>query len=164
MPWLFVPPGARLNIKIPYYRYKNSHYKDKTVSRPSYFHNENPTPGKVVLYWDGPLVISRNSPDYVGETCPRLPWGRICITCAPYQYKDRLSKYDSHVKDKTVARRSYLWHWDPYAGKTCLYWDGPLPSPFTIENGRYRYIFVFNWQKTGHKGSTICDMKNWFAS
>ena len=34
---------------------------------------------------------------------------------------------DSHVKDKKVARPSYLWHGDPYTGKTTsLYWDSPL--------------------------------------
>ena len=34
---------------------------------------------------------------------------------------------DSHVKDKTVVRPSYLWHGDPYTGKeTTLYGDGPL--------------------------------------
>ena len=33
---------------------------------------------------------------------------------------------DSHVKDKTVMRPSYLSHGDPYTGKTTyLYWDGP---------------------------------------
>ena len=33
----------------------------------------------------------------------------------PPQYKDRLSGYgDSDVKDKTVSRRSYLSHGDPY--------------------------------------------------
>ena len=36
---------------------------------------------------------------------------------------------DSHVKDKTVARLSYLWHGDPYASKkTRLYWDSPFLS------------------------------------
>ena len=40
---------------------------------------------------------------------------------------------DSHVKDKTVARPSYLLHGDPYAGKTTsLYWDGPLVFETTI--------------------------------
>ena len=34
---------------------------------------------------------------------------------------------DSYVKDKTVARPSYLKHGDPYTGETTsLYWDGPL--------------------------------------
>ena len=41
------------------------------------------------------------------------------------QYRDRLSRYgDSRVKDKTVARPSYLQHGDSYPGKTTsLYWD-----------------------------------------
>ena len=33
---------------------------------------------------------------------------------------------DSHVKDRTVTRPSYLWHGDPYTDKTSLYWDSPL--------------------------------------
>ena len=46
-------------------------------------------------------------------------------TRAPSQYKDRLV-WDSHVKNKTVARPSYLKHADPYTGKTTsLYWEGP---------------------------------------
>ena len=33
---------------------------------------------------------------------------------------------DSHVKDKTVVRPSYLLHGDTFTGKTTsLYWDGP---------------------------------------
>ena len=43
------------------------------------------------------------------------------------QYKDRLYKYGSHIKDKTVAKPTYLYNGDPYTGKTAsLYWDGPL--------------------------------------
>ena len=46
---------------------------------------------------------------------------------------DRLSHvWGSHVKDKTVARPSYLWHGDPCIGKSAsLYWDAPwlLVSP-----------------------------------
>ena len=53
----------------------------------------------------------------------------IYSTWALSQYKDHLSlpRYgDSHVKDKTVARLSYLSHGDPYNGKTTsLYWDAP---------------------------------------
>ena len=41
-------PGARLNIKMSY-QYRNSHYKDKTVSWPSYLSNGNPIPGKNVF-------------------------------------------------------------------------------------------------------------------
>ena len=46
-------PVVRLNIKTVSYQYCNSHYKDKTVPRPSYLYNGNPIPGKTVLYWDG---------------------------------------------------------------------------------------------------------------
>ena len=38
-----------------------------------------------------------------------------------------------HVKSKTVARPSYLWHRDSYTGKsTYLYWDEPLPGVSVI--------------------------------
>ena len=39
-------------------------------------------------------------------------------TGALFQYKDRLFRYaDSHYKDKTVVRQSYLYSDNPYAGK-----------------------------------------------
>ena len=34
--------GGRLDIKMLSYQYRNSHYKDKIVSWPSYLYNENP--------------------------------------------------------------------------------------------------------------------------
>ena len=38
---------------------------------------------------------------------------------AQFQYKDRLSRYrDSHYKDKTVSRPSYLYNGNSYTGKT----------------------------------------------
>ena len=45
------------------------------------------------------------------------------------QYKDRLSMYeDSHYKDKTVMRPSYLYDGNSYTGKTTsLYWDRQAP-------------------------------------
>ena len=46
--WLW-RPGACLNIKMSSWQYGNSHYKDKTVSRPSYLYNGNPIPGKTVF-------------------------------------------------------------------------------------------------------------------
>ena len=48
-----VQPVDRLNIKTWSYQYRNNHYEDKTVSRPSYLHNGNPISGKAILYWDG---------------------------------------------------------------------------------------------------------------
>ena len=49
-------------------------------------------------------------------------------TWVPYPYKHRLSQaWDFRVKDKTVARPSYLWYGDLNTGKTTsLYWDDPL--------------------------------------
>ena len=44
-------PGGRLNIKMPSYQYRDSHYKDKTVSRPSYLYNRN------ILTWKDGLHI-----------------------------------------------------------------------------------------------------------
>ena len=34
--------GARFDIKMSSYQDRNSHYKDKTASRPAYLSNENP--------------------------------------------------------------------------------------------------------------------------
>ena len=46
--------GTRLSIKMSSYQYINSHYRDNTVSRPSYLYNGNlHTWGKQSLYWDG---------------------------------------------------------------------------------------------------------------
>ena len=55
------------------------------------------------------------------------------LNLGPSQFKDRLSRYaDFNDKDKTVVRPSYLYHRDPYTGKTaylyCLYTVLP-PSP-----------------------------------
>ena len=47
--------GGRLSIKMPSYRYRASHYKDKTAWRPSNLY-ENPfTQERPSLHWDGPL-------------------------------------------------------------------------------------------------------------
>ena len=51
-------PGARLNIKIPSYQYRDPHVKEKTVSRPSYLQHGNPhTWERRSLYWDGALNV-----------------------------------------------------------------------------------------------------------
>ena len=44
------PPGGHLNIKTPSYQHRNSHYKDKTVSLPSYLYNGNTHIWKDHLY------------------------------------------------------------------------------------------------------------------
>ena len=48
--------GGRLNIRMSFYKYRDSHVKDKTVSRPSYLKRGNPhTWERRSLYWDGAL-------------------------------------------------------------------------------------------------------------
>ena len=50
-------PWGRLNIRMSSYQYRDSHYKDKTVSRPSYLYNGNTISGKTTsFYWKGVLV------------------------------------------------------------------------------------------------------------
>ena len=67
--------------------------------------------------------------------CRNLCWCRdyhvdmshICMAPEPcLNIKDVFPSYgDFPVKDKTVARPSYLWHGDTHTGKTTyLYWDG----------------------------------------
>ena len=49
--------GVRLSIKISPYQERDSHYKDKTVSRPSYLYNRNPMYGKTVfIMWQTPGI------------------------------------------------------------------------------------------------------------
>ena len=52
-------PGAHLSMKASSYKYRNSHYKDKTVSRPSYLYNgKNPHTCKDRLYIEmGPWIL-----------------------------------------------------------------------------------------------------------
>ena len=45
--------GGRLNIKAVCNQYRNSHYKDKTVSGLSHLYNEDPIPVKAVLLVTG---------------------------------------------------------------------------------------------------------------
>ena len=45
---------ALIQYKDGLSRYGDSHVKDKTVARPSYFQHGDPYTGKTSLYWDGP--------------------------------------------------------------------------------------------------------------
>ena len=54
-----IKPGAHLNIKMSY-RYRSSHYKDKTVSRLSSLYNGNSIPGKTIfILRRGPRAFHR---------------------------------------------------------------------------------------------------------
>ena len=44
------------NIKLPFYQYGNSHYKDKTASWPSYLYIEKPYTRKYGLYIETPCI------------------------------------------------------------------------------------------------------------
>ena len=51
-------PGGHLNIKMPSYQYRDSHVKDKTVLRLSYFNIGILINGKDSLYIEtGPISI-----------------------------------------------------------------------------------------------------------
>ena len=54
----------------------------------------------------------------------------------------------SQVKDKTVARPSYLQHGDPYTGKTYLYRDGPHNDILcTIKWAQKQTTLIWNHQQ-----------------
>ena len=64
---------------------------------------------------------------YTHSSVATEPGPRLSIKTAFPRYGD------SNVKDKTVARPSYLKHGDPYTGKmTSLYWDGPQSASHVI--------------------------------
>ena len=54
--------GDRPNINMPSHRYRDSHLKDKTVSRSSYLYNENLHNRKTVFILRGAQVLSHQSP------------------------------------------------------------------------------------------------------
>ena len=64
---------------------------------------------------------------------PRTRWGFCRVSFrsgSRLNIKTVFPRYgDSHVKDKTVARPSYLWHGHPYTGKTTYFYIETAPSP-----------------------------------
>ena len=48
--------GARLNLKMSSKQYRNSHYKDNALSRPTWFYNGIPYMERPSLYWDGTQI------------------------------------------------------------------------------------------------------------
>ena len=58
-------PGTRFNIMILSNQYRDSHYKDETVVRPSYLYNGNSYTGKKasfidpLLYWTSPITLEK---------------------------------------------------------------------------------------------------------
>ena len=68
---LYTAPGVRLNINMSSYRYRDSHYKDKTVLRSSYLYNGNPhTCKKISLFRAGFLASDPSDVDRGSGTLP----------------------------------------------------------------------------------------------
>ena len=107
--WISV---GRLNIKMTSYRCRDSHAKDES----SYL-------GKTVfILRRGPEPLCSEAA-WLVDPLHRRPVGCLNIKIVFPRYGD------SHVKDKTVARPSYLLHGNPYTGKTMsLYWDERPPG------------------------------------
>ena len=87
---------SSLSIKVSSYKYRNFHYKDKTVWRPSYLYNENFHTGK-----DGIYI----------ETVPYKTWSVFWKT-PPLQWRhnerDGVSNHQSHdcLLNRLFRRRS----------------------------------------------------------
>ena len=67
-------PGPHPNVHMSSYQYRNSRFKDKTVSRLSYIYNVNPIFGKIVFISgpDDSLVIKCQHRICTGATSERL--------------------------------------------------------------------------------------------
>ena len=93
-------PGACLNIKMSSYQYTDSHYKNKTVWRPTHLYNENPHTWKIVVLIKQPWRFK----DMRSGACPN-------IKMSSCQYKD------SHYKDKTVWPQCHLYNGNRHTRK-----------------------------------------------
>ena len=114
-----------------------------------YSHHNSSLTGFSTGHGDGYPISGRLWLSHV-QPCFRL---MLLVVRDLSQYKDHLSQYgDSHVKDKTVARPSYLWHGDPYTGKmTSLYWIKALG----IDRRGLRWVgIVDKWPC--YTGTTLC--------
>ena len=87
-------PGAHLNIKMSSYQYKDSHYKDKMVSWPSYLYNGN------CHTWKDGLYIERQ------------PW--ICLTLrCRCRKQSSWGQYGAHL-GPVGPRWAPCWPHEPY--------------------------------------------------
>ena len=110
----YVIPADRFNIKLSSHYYKNSHYRDKTVSKPSHLYNSNPYTGETVCsYWINPLSLHMRGLPSNSVFGLVATW--LCDILFGCQYKKTLK----------VVRSSY-----PHSGisyirvtkLTCIYW------------------------------------------
>ena len=78
-------PGVYLNITIPSYQHRVSHYKDKTVSRPSYLFYGNHRSDETICI----------------ETKPRSQWLKLWENCS-----------DTHCEGKIERTRNSVFPWE----------------------------------------------------
>ena len=78
-------PGCRLNIMMPSYQFRDSHYHDKTVSRSSYLYDGNlHTRKRPYLYWDGALLF------FLQKDLQRSEWQTVSTWHPGYSYSTKL--------------------------------------------------------------------------
>ena len=110
---------ARFNIKTVFPEYRDSHYKDEMVDRPSYFYNEKTYSDKTTsLYWDGPQVN-------LCATKMWLQWHR-CWTISGREYTS------SNDTDETT---SWDYKWQSIA-------PGSTPSSAQTQSSPSMFFYV----------------------
>ena len=67
----------RLNIKMLSYQYSDSHYIEKTISRPSYVYNGNPLTWKTIYIETGPYLRRSCQPFLAAVWVIRKPRGKL---------------------------------------------------------------------------------------
>ena len=133
-----------LNKRILSYRYRNSHYKVKTVSRPSYLYNGNPIPKKAAF------ILRQN----LASRDMMTSWQRTFPRYWPFVRRNHQSSADSSHKGPSnaelwyfllmLARRScrqtakWTVLWDahitnesPYGSSFVVWCSGYLTADFT---------------------------------
>ena len=85
---------------MSFYQHRNSHCKDKTVSRPSSLYNGNPYPKRLSLYWNGALCVTTCGKSYCStKVCPTTGnknFHGVAWSCT-YALEDVVTE-DSHPK------------------------------------------------------------------
>ena len=145
--------GNRLSIQKPSYQHRNSHCKEKTVSRPSYlyygnnhtFYIETDIPselGQCIVYC---LLASPAHLQYcadAGSTEPYLPQEGISATCAyPVSRNGRHSKAISMRHHKHPAERQVLIYFSHEIIIEIV--DCDVPPSWFGESGVNLYKFSF---------------------
>ena len=155
------------------YQYRDSHYKDKTVSRRSYFYNETAIPGKAVFILN-PFVKSRHSSETFTFLYSIFSNTQVCrrVTINKCWLSEQLNsrhcwqiKFDIKSIKKHIYSKSYIYLLKPFFLKririgvhilTRQIWGiwklRPAYSPETPNLGQNRWCFV------------PCDLEIWWMT